>query len=259
MFWDEAHRTVAMKTKDLLKYRERYARWLQEPLGQTFLETEKDLLKGTIGKLFGYHFLLLGEADFAQSISKSPILHRVWVHSHAKPQARLSAIRGRFDKLPIIADEIDLVYAAHCLELIRNPHEVLREIYRVLRPEGHLIISCFNSPSLFGFWKWICAWISPVAFHGKYMSAYRLKDWLILLGFDIVETKYFFYRPPVNSQKVLSKLKWLEYLGKMCWPFLGSGYYVLAKKRVLTLTPIRPYFAKNSALAQDLEPSLRMK
>ena len=59
-------------------------------------------------------------------------------------------MRAHWHELPFDAQSIDLILLPHALEFIDNPHEVLREVDRVLRPEGRVLILGFNPWSLFG-------------------------------------------------------------------------------------------------------------
>jgi len=75
---------------------------------------------------------------------------------------------------------------------------------------------------------------------GDFRSILRLKDWLALLGFDLVYTRSFFFRPPLKRMGIMNRLDFLECVGRRWWPFLGGAYILVAKKRVVTLTPIKP-------------------
>lgn len=235
--------------------------WLKEPLGQTLLAIEGQKINKLIDRLFGYHLLLLGEPQFLEVFSESPILHRVWVHLLVTDAFAGSAVQSRPDKLPIIEDEVDLVCLAHCLESIQNPHEVLRETYRVLKPEGHVVILGFNPWSLWGIWRLLVRYIKRVPWDGQFISRSRMKDWLALLGFDLLNVQMCFFRPPVANPSFLRATKWLEWIGRWCWPFWGGCYVMLAQKRVLTLTPIKPAWAMKRKLvpAGFVEPATRMK
>lgn len=249
--------------------------WLTTPLGEAFLMAEARYVEKSSKTLFGLHLLLLGEPQFGLGVLKNPISHRVWVHPKVSENSgnskepgisdNLSAVSGRQDKLPILSDEIDLVYLAHCLEYLPNPHEVLREANRVLRPEGHVIISLFNPFSLWNLWRGLLHFIKPVAWDGRLISMMRIKDWLSLLGFDVVETKRYFFQLPINHPSFLKHfawlIAWLEKFGQFFLPFGGASYIVVAKKRVLTLTPIKqPIKERKSVITPGLiEPVTRSK
>ena len=229
-------------------WEERY-RWWSMPLGQAFLSAESEELSKIIPTLFGYHFLLLGEEIFMGTLSQSPILHRVWSHPMLRKLTAHSGLTARHDKLPIASDCIDAMYLAHCLEFMNNPHEVLRETFRVLIPEGYVVISGFNPWSWWGLWRYIMRLIKRTPWDGCFISIARLKDWLALLGFDVVQVSPYFFSPPFSHPRILRHLKWLEKLGRYCWPFLAGGYLVLARKRIITLTPIKPAFENERKLA----------
>jgi SAM-dependent methyltransferase len=218
--------------------------WWGSPLGQAFLESEEGYVKQMLSQLFGYHLLVLGEPVFLRCVKDSPITHRVVIHPYTSTSLSQtsSTLTSRHDKLPIIAEGVDLIYLAHSLAFIKNPHEVLREVFRVLIAEGHVIISNFNPWSLWGLWRWLVHYIRRVPWDGHFVSLTRLKDWLALLGFDVLEVRRYFFRPPISHPILLQRLSWLETCGRWCWPFFGGGYVLLARKRVMTLTPIRPSF-----------------
>ncbi len=228
--------------------------WWETPLGRAFFNQESLEVKRLISGIFGYHILLMGEPHFLACLQESTIRHRVWIHPNAKSEADGSALASRFDKLPVISDGVDLVYLAHCLEFIKNPHEVLRETFRILLPEGHLIISGFNPWSLWGIGRWLGGWTKRAPWHGSFISAARMKDWLSLLGFDVMQTSPYFFRPPINHTKFQQKTFWLEKVGRFCWPFGHGGYVILARKRVITLTPIRPLFQTTRKASLAAEP-----
>ena len=238
------------------KHWQKLRAWWETPLGQSFLSAEQSQAEKLLPTLFGYHLLLLGEPQFVSCLQKSPILHRVWLHQMPSFQEGLSAIGGRTDKLPIIQDGIDVIYLAHCLEFVDNPHEVLREGFRVLLPEGHIIISNFNPWSIWGIWRFLIRYIKPAAWDGHFISITRLKDWLSLLGFDVLSVSHYYFRPPIQHIKTLERLKFLETIGRWIWPFWSGGYIIHAQKRIITLTAIRPILAKQPKFEEvpDLEP-----
>jgi SAM-dependent methyltransferase len=218
--------------------------WWQTPLGQAFIHAETIEVSKIFPTLFGYHLLLLGESSFIPTLANSPITHKVWIHVDRDQAQNCSELIARHDKLPIIADSVDVIYLAHRLAFVNNPHEALREAFRILIPEGHLIISNFNPWSLWGLWRWITRRIKRSPWDGQFISITRLKDWLALLGFEVIQVDPFFFRPPIAHLGLLRHLEWLEKMGRWCYPYWGGGYVLLAKKRIITLTPIRPVFNK---------------
>lgn len=231
--------------------------WWGTPLGQAFLKSEEGEVKKILPQLFGYHLLVLGEPVFIQCVQDSPILHRVLICPYTIASEINPVLTSRHDKLPILSDGVDLVYLAHSLEFIKNPHEVLREVFRILIAEGHVIISNFNPWSVWGLWRWCVRFIKRAPWDNHFISIARLKDWLALLGFDVLQVNTYFFRPPVSHPGILQRLEWLEKLGRWFWPFFGGGYVLLAQKRITTLTPIRPSFETRRKLLvpSGIEPA----
>lgn len=242
--------------QNLKDFKKLYAWWAGD-LGQIFLQAEAGVVKEIIATLFGYHLLLLGEPLFSKCISESTITHKVCIHPDEHLQNQCSVLRTRYDKLPILADSIDVAYLAHCLEFVDNPHEVLREIFRVLIPEGYVVISNFNPWSLWGIWRYLVRFIKRAPWDGHSITMTRLKDWLALLGFDVIKVSPYFFLPPIAHPGILKYFAGLEKIGKWCWPFWGNGYAVLARKRIITLTPVKPAFqTKRKMLITDVvEPA----
>jgi ubiquinone/menaquinone biosynthesis C-methylase UbiE len=50
----------------------------------------------------------------------------------------LSEVRSDLHHLPLAANSIDLVVMPHTLEFAPDPHQMLREVERVLVPEGQV-------------------------------------------------------------------------------------------------------------------------
>ena len=145
------------------------------------------------------------------------------------------------DQLPFTEAQFDVVVLPHTLEFQALPHEVLREAYRVLRPEGHLLISGFNPYSLFGIKRYFGRERSgPWA--GEFISVSRAKDWLTLLGFDIIGGQLDCYNLPAQSDATLQRLARLERAGEQWWPFAGGVYLLHAVKRAAGVRLIKPNF-----------------
>jgi SAM-dependent methyltransferase len=140
----------------------------------------------------------------------------------------------------VSSDSLDVLMLPHILEFSEQPHDVLREVERTLVPEGHAVVLGFNPLSLWTLWRWLVGWRGKLPWCGHFITTTRMKDWLSLLGFDVMETQYYFFRPPCQQETILRKLRFLERFGQRFWPIFGGGYVMLARKRVTTLTPIRP-------------------
>lgn len=221
--------------------------WFQLPLGQQLAAREKEELDKVLVNLFGFHLLQVGCLLNEDILSASRILHRVVVDGDADGTTTLVALNGLPDALPIDSDSVDVVVLHHILEFEDNPHEVLREVDRILVPEGHVVILGFNPWSWWGFRRFLHSRSGP-PWSGRFRSAWRMRDWLSLLGFDHELSRWFFFRPPVQNEGIMRRLEVLERAGERWWPFWGGAFVVVGKKRVLTMTPIKPRWRPNGGL-----------
>lgn len=221
--------------------------WYASHLGQMLTKQEQEQLDSELVNLFGYHLLQLGCPGDESMLRSSRVRHHM--RSRLVPQTQTQS--GQSDDtppqlcttptaLPFLSDTLDVVVLSHILEFSSDPHTVLREVERTLIPEGHVVILGFNPISLWGLARLFRGWKQQVPWCGHFMTLTRLKDWLALLGFDVVQQRRYAYRPPWQRPRLLRRLAVLERLGRRLWPIFGGGYLLVARKRVTTLTPIRP-------------------
>ena len=209
--------------------------------------------------VFGYHALQLGLPEL-QGLRANRMPHR-WVASdirHAIEPLPLPppsdsepcslpfdahvALHCEFDALPFPNQSLDLVVLPHALELSRDPHLTLREVERVLVPEGRVMILGFNPASMWGLRQRLGharaavgmgghgALFLPKA--GEFLGYWRLRDWLRLLSFEVEGGRFGCFRPPYRSASWLERSAWMEGVGERWWPVFGAVYFLVAVKRV---------------------------
>ena len=233
--------------------------WYRLHLGRLLLESECALLGEVLPNLFGYHLIQVGRLADADLLSTSRIGHRVVLDADVELNNPPPNLYARPDTLPINSDSVDVLVLPHTLEFEADPHEVLREAERVLIAEGSIVILGFNPWSLWGLWR-LFLWRTRIPpWCGRFMSLTRIRDWLALLGFDEVQVVPYFFRPPLHHLGVMEKLKVMERLGARWWPKLAGAYILVAKKRMATLTPIKPRWRRQRSLvnAGMAEPTAR--
>ncbi|PID46927.1 MAG: hypothetical protein CSB47_01730 [Proteobacteria bacterium] len=203
--------------------------WYDSLAGGQVLSQLDQLCAEYMSEIFGYYALEMGALSghtrffehsrvaFSASIGMNHAVHDVI----AAPE-----------QLPIETDNIDLVVASHVLESSTDPHQVLREIDRILVPEGQLILIGFNPWSLMQSGKRLRKRVDFPA-----MS--RVRDWFSLLGFEMLDVQYLGFRPGVQNENLYQQLDWMESLGKLVWPLLGNLYVIHAKKQVIARRPYK--------------------
>ncbi|MBI4205691.1 MAG: class I SAM-dependent methyltransferase [Betaproteobacteria bacterium] len=207
--------------------------WFATPLGQYLLAREQGYFDHAVADVFGYNAFQLGmvEHDLLRA-SRIPLRVRV-------DAAGVVQLQADFRELPIATNSADLVLLPHTLEFSENPHQILREVARVLLPEGHVVIGCFNPWSLWGFRR-VFNSRSDYPWCGRFINLPRLKDWLALLGFEIVGGQMSCYAPPCTQQKWLDRFGFMDKAGDRWWPMGGGVYFLQAVKRVHGMRLIMP-------------------
>lgn len=217
---------------------QRLEAWYAGRLGTLLWEQERAQLEASILNLFGYHVVQLGSLGADRDddlLGLCRIPHRIVLDPVRRTGIGLVAVP---DALPIASDSVDAVLLPHTLEFVDDPHQVLREVDRVLVAEGHVVILGFNP---WGSWGWRRLFGSrAVPWCGRFFSQTRIRDWLALLGFDPIVGRGCFFRPPLEYEGVMRRIRFIECLGRRGgWSFLAAAYVLVARKRVAALTPIR--------------------
>ena len=152
-----------------------------------------------------------------------------------------------FAALPFPANSLDLVVLPHTLEMDADPHATLREVERVLVPEGRVVICGVNPASLWGLRQRRAHLYRRLGFgelflprEGEFIGYWRLRDWLRLLSFEVESGRFGCYRPALVSQHWLERLQWMDRAGARWWPIFGAVYFLVAVKRVRAMRLIGP-------------------
>jgi SAM-dependent methyltransferase len=243
--------------------------WLRTPAGQYLLAWEQRHLDQAVADLFGFHALQLGLPPL-DALRANRMPHRWLAVEAARDDAAAQdppptavaegresdaatavdgpvtaaapSLRCHFDALPFDAASLDLVVLPHTLEMARDPHLTLREVERVLVPEGRALIVGFNPASLWGARQRLGRLRQSLPFAsrgelflpraGEFIGYRRLRDWLRLLSFEVEAGRFGCYIPPLTSARWLARYGWMEQAGEHWWPVFGALYYIVAVKRV---------------------------
>lgn len=233
--------------------------WLESPLGGELAAREAECLERMLADVFGYYLLQVGMTDaFGDAVGASPVRHRILLPRSARPHTLGTQVVASPDRLPVAGDSVDAVLLPHTLDFVDDARQVLREVERVLIAEGRVVVIGFNAISLWGLWGLIRGGSGRVPWCGRFLTPYRVSDWLSLLGFDVERQEVMMFRPPW-PRTLFHRLSFLEPVGRRFWPPLGGVYAIRAVKRVSTLTPLRPSWTSRRPVLHGgaVEPSPR--
>jgi len=222
---------------------------------------ENALLEQMLGDKFGYFLLQIGAHGHQEALAMaSGIRTKVCVlPAGATNNTGGKVVWGEPTALPVATDSIDLVVLPHVLDFAKDPHQILREVERVLIPGGSMIVFGFSPWSLWGVWRLFHWRSNSVPWCGQFISPQRMRDWLSLLGFDIQRCDGLMFRPPMGRKKVMQRMQVLERMGARFWPPFSGVYGIQAVKRVSKLTPIKPQWGLRSKRIKGrvIEPAAR--
>ena len=208
-----------------------WSRWLESPPGRALLSLEQAWLNERLQDSFGYRALQIGPSALdALEMNRMPCRARVSFYQPQPMAAGANQLVCLPEALPIESESTDLIVMAHCLELISQPHDLLREAERVLIPDGRIVILGFNPFSLWALHRPTATTRFPPV-EGHWLSLSRIKDWCRLLGLAPEAGACGLYRPLVASETWWQRWGWLESAGGRWWPGLGAVYLLVAVKR----------------------------
>lgn len=205
--------------------------WYHSEAGQFFADEVQSVVDNILNEIFGYYAIQLGYFP-----SERDLLGQSRINTNILTAGGDKDVSCDEEQLPFATDAIDLLLLPHSLELSDNPHAILREVDRLLVPEGHLIIIGFNPWTAWGLWQW-----GRFRKHYPFYTQGRVRDWLSLLGFEYLgdHSRY------VNGLEIPLPAKMahqplIHRLGQKAAHRIAGGYVILAQKKVTTVTPVRP-------------------
>ena len=208
--------------------------WFATSLGQYLLEKEQAYLDDVTPDIFGFHAMQLGMPE-VDLLRESRIAHRVRIAAADRPD-----VYAKCHELPLATHSIDMVVLPHVLEFSAEPHAILREVDRVMMPEGRLVIVGFNPWSLWGLRSSVGFSRNDYPWNGRFVSLPRVKDWLALLGFDVNAGRLVGYAPPFDNVRLRRTFDFMEPAGDRWWAVGGAVYMLQAIKRVRGMRLLTP-------------------
>ena len=222
--------------------------WFDSALGRYLTEHEHAYFDRAVADVFGYNAFQIGlpQLDLLRA-SRIPLRCRIASEGAVD-------VKSDFRDLPIASSSADLVLLPHVLEFAEHPHQILREVARVLMPEAHMVLSSFNPFSLWGVRRALHRG-SDFPWRGRFLTLMRVKDWLALLGFEVIGGQMACYAPPSRQSKWLERFRFMETAGDRWWPISGGVYFLQAVKRVRGARLIMPKWSDRLAPVKQLAAS----
>ena len=257
-----------------------WEQWLNSPPGQYVLAWEEKRFATAVGDVFGFLALQIGLPQLDALKSNRMPLHALYVSpgemgltsgtlaeqelqdlAIASRQAHKQGwhiVEGLPTELPFANQSIDLVLLPHVLEFAADPHQILREVDRILLPEGRVIISGFNPASVWGVRQYLSHLFGApyLPRSGQFISLLRLKDWLKLLDYSVDRGHFGCYKFPLQSSAGMARMDFLEPMGNRWWPIFGAVFLISAIKRTPGMRLIGRIPAKRPTALTQLTPAV---
>ncbi len=232
--------------------------WWDSPLGSALLAAESELLAGALEDVFGWELLQIGAWGASRELLAG---------SRTRAQSLIAApglcagadILARASQLPVMSDCIDAALLPHTLEFAPDPYSILREVDRVLVGEGQLLVLGFQPWSLWGMRaRWSRTGFPPGM--RRVLPERRLREWLVLLGFELIATQRYLYLSPWSGGLGSGEGTGRMLRPGLTYPLPAGAYLLKARKRVYMLTPIRPRTREKPAVIGGLvKPTTRLQ
>lgn len=225
--------------------------WFSSPLGKDLLNKEAKAFEAVVMNLSSPTAVQLGPV-IGDYLASANAAHRIRLVDHYCQGVDACVLS---EALPLNADSVNLMVLPHTLDYCIDARHVLREVHRVLMAEGKLVLLGFNPLSSWGVRR-IAS--SSLPWSARFIRLGRVKEWLRVLGFEISGGSMLYYSPPTQNTTIHRACEWMEYAGDRWWPMLAAVYCLVATKREIGLTPIRPEWKlKTNLIPGFTEPVTR--
>jgi SAM-dependent methyltransferase len=214
--------------------------WYQTPRGKLLQQLEADYLKRSITVSCQQTILQIGGLGWENEFIDSSLYKNFTVlDAKSLGYSKARKIQAKSYSLPLQCNSVDMIIIPHLLEFDAFRFQTMREVERVLKPEGVLVVLNFNPWSLWVRYQYL--WDKKMAdsWGGHFISRPRVLDWLKLLNFEVT----------VSSEFNLDTVKSTH--GKFITrghSFTSTAYAIKAIKRRYNLIPLTPVAMLNPRL-----------
>lgn len=231
--------TIKVKVSQHGRVLKNIQKWFESELGDEILSAQKQVINRLLPNLFGYHLVEIAINPNMGLACESLIGHKIVVSDRFQLGLSDNCILCQPTELPFEHNSVDVMLLHHSLDFTDNPHQVLREAIRVLRPGGHILVVGFNPSSWWGVHRF-CTKTSQAPWQqGQFISQSRLADWMSLLGLTQLQLLTDYYLPPFESYKWRNRFEKIQSYGRRSLPKRGAFTVTLARKDIEGFTPVK--------------------
>ncbi len=198
----------------------------QSASGLAQLAWEQRVLDAFAERVFGFYALSF-ELGGLRTTAQSPIGNVIRVGPVGYQEGSIGIDLDVHD-WPFQDDSLDYIVLPHVLEFSLDPHAVLREAARCLRPGGSMAILAFNPHSLLG----LQAGRTEIGHRRTWLTRSRLIDWLQLLNLHTDRGAFGQWRPMAAQSQRFERLAWLDDAGERWWPQFANVFALRVVKRL---------------------------
>ncbi|CAA9889887.1 Methyltransferase type 11 [Candidatus Methylobacter favarea] len=226
--------------------------WYQTPRGKLLQQLEADYLQRSITVSCQQIVLQIGGLGWENDFIDCSLYKNFTVLDAKNVGCQEGQkIQAKSYNLPLKSESVDMVIMPHLLEFDANRFQTIREVERVLKPEGIVLVLNFNPWSIWVRYQYI--WDKRMAdtWRGHFISRSRILDWLKVLNFEVTVSSQFNFNSVTSTHGKFIANK---------HSFTATAYAVKAIKRRYNLIPLTPVIELNPrlALVNSLNPSARM-
>lgn len=167
--------------------------WYQTPRGKLLQQLEADYIQRSITVSCQQTVLQIGGLGWEEEFIDCTLYkHFTILDAKNLGCAKARKIQAKAYNLPLQSNSVDMIILPHLLEFDEFRFQTMREVERILKPEGVFLVLNFNPWSLWVRYQYL--WDKKMAdsWGGHFISRSRILDWLKLLNFEVTVSSEFY-------------------------------------------------------------------
>jgi ubiquinone biosynthesis O-methyltransferase len=188
-----------------------YERWRSSELGRVTDHIEEDVILALVAPVFGKHVLDVGCGDGVLSarlaqegaqvtgLDSDPRTLEAARRRTSSAKIRPTFVCGSAETLPFPDGSFDIAVAITVLCLLSDPEKAFREMARVLRPGGRIVIGELGRHSFWAVKRRLSGWLGSRTWRSaRFKTASDLKELAHAAGLEVEAVRGAVYYPPCN-------------------------------------------------------------